>query len=64
MKASLPSYGQRDLDLINRFGVQIGGIRRNGKEIVSPAGTEVVHPGDELLLLGTHNKIREFVEAM
>ncbi len=50
----------RELDLIRRAGVQIGGIRRGRRQIVAPSGRDSFEPGDELLLLGTHARIKEF----
>jgi monovalent cation:H+ antiporter-2, CPA2 family len=49
-----------ELDLIRRFQVQIGGIERQGKRIVPPAGYDCVADGDQLLVLGTHQQIRNF----
>ncbi len=41
-------------------GVQIAGIRRGHAKILNPGATEVLLPADELLVLGTPGKIREF----
>ncbi len=49
-----------ELDLIRRFQVQIGGIERLGKRIVPPAGYDCIADGDQLLVLGTHQQIRNF----
>lgn len=49
-----------ELDLIRRFQVQIGGIERQGKRIVPPAGSDCIADGDQLLVLGTHQQIRHF----
>jgi len=40
--------------------VQIAGIHRGGIRILSPGGAEVLRQGDELLVLGTPDQIREF----
>lgn len=48
-----------ELDLIRRFGVQVCGIRRGRERRVLPAGSEIVLPGDELLLLGTLDRIQQ-----
>jgi len=53
-----------DLDLIGRFGVQIGGIRRGSRRNLSPRGSDSFDAGDELLLLGTHAQIAEFSLAL
>ncbi len=48
----------RELDLIRRAGVQIGGIRRGKHRNLAPQGDDHFEPGDELLLLGTHPQIK------
>jgi CPA2 family monovalent cation:H+ antiporter-2 len=50
----------RELDLIRRAGVQIGGIRRGKHRNLAPSGHDHFAPGDELLVLGTHARIKEF----
>ncbi len=50
-----------ELDIIRRFGVQVGGLRRGAQWITSTNGSTVVRPGDELLLVGTPVAIREFL---
>jgi CPA2 family monovalent cation:H+ antiporter-2 len=52
----------RDLDFANRFRIQVGGLRREGTEIVSPKAGERIQPGDQLLLIGTHANIARFRE--
>lgn len=47
------------LDLIRRFGIQVCGIHREGRRILVPAGTEMILPGDHLLVLGTLGQIGE-----
>jgi CPA2 family monovalent cation:H+ antiporter-2 len=42
------------------FRVQIAGIRRGNTRVLSPAGEEVIGRGDELLVLGMPDRIREF----
>ena len=42
------------------FRVQIAGVRRGSTRVLSPAGDEVVGAGDELLVLGMPDRIREF----
>ncbi len=41
-------------------GVQIAGIRRLDERILNPGASELLKPGDELLVLGTPAQIREF----
>ncbi len=41
-------------------GVQIAGIRRGEVRILNPGAHEVLHPADELLVLGTPEQIRGF----
>lgn len=50
----------RDLDLIRRVGVQIGGIRRGRHRNLAPHGQDHFLPGDELLVLGTHSQVKAF----
>jgi CPA2 family monovalent cation:H+ antiporter-2 len=47
------------LDLMRRFSVQICGIKRGQERRVLPAGGDQILGGDLLLLLGTHDRIRE-----
>lgn len=42
------------------FNVQIAGIRRGDTRLLSPAGEEVIGEGDELLVLGMPDSIRDF----
>ncbi|HRT58859.1 MAG TPA: cation:proton antiporter [Candidatus Paceibacterota bacterium] len=53
-----------ELDLIRRYGIQIGGIRRAGRRILSPTGRDSFQPGDELLVLGLHTQIKEFARHL
>lgn len=48
----------RELDLIRRAGVQIGGIRRGKHRNLTPCGEDHFAVGDELLVLGTHTQIK------
>jgi CPA2 family monovalent cation:H+ antiporter-2 len=59
--ASWPTSGRtlRQLNLMQRFRVQVGGISRKQKRIVVPTGTDRVLPGDRLLVLGTYGRIQE-----
>jgi CPA2 family monovalent cation:H+ antiporter-2 len=52
------------LDLLNTYSVQIGGIRRGGSEVASPSGGEALLEGDRLLVLGDHRNIRRFKESL
>lgn len=53
-----------ELDLIRRFGIQIGGIRHCRKRRFTPSGSDRFEEGDELLLLGTQSQIRDFTEHL
>jgi monovalent cation:H+ antiporter-2, CPA2 family len=46
-----PAYGH---------AVQVAGIHRGGIRILNPGAAEVLRPGDELLVLGTPDQIRDF----
>lgn len=46
-------------DIARQTGVQIAAIRRIGRRIVTPGPEEQLHAGDELLVLGTVEKIRQ-----
>jgi CPA2 family monovalent cation:H+ antiporter-2 len=49
----------RDLDLFRKAGVQVAGIQRGSKRIITPGGHERLASGDLLLILGTPKQIRE-----
>jgi len=53
-----------ELELIRKYGVQIGGIRRGARSTFSPGGKDHFEAGDELLLLGTHAQINEFSQHL
>jgi CPA2 family monovalent cation:H+ antiporter-2 len=53
-----------ELELIRKYGVQIGGIRRGARSTFSPGGKDHFEAGDELLLLGTHSQINEFSQHL
>lgn len=53
-----------DLDVIHRFGVQIGGIQREGTRMGTPTGATELEPDDEILLIGTPSAILELVQWM
>jgi len=48
-----------ELDLIRKYGVQVGGIRRGDQRILAPSSKDCLEEGDELLLLGLHMHIKE-----
>lgn len=48
------------LDPIGQFQVQVAGIRRNGAHILTPSGDDKIEVDDELLVLGTPQRISEF----
>jgi len=47
-----------ELNLIERFAVQVCGIRRGGERILVPHGMVRIEGGDQLLVLGTHDRIQ------
>lgn len=49
-----------ELSPAKSHGVQISGIRREGRRILNPGGDETLQPGDEVLALGTPAQIRDF----
>jgi CPA2 family monovalent cation:H+ antiporter-2 len=53
----------RELDLTNRFGIQVGAITRDGVEIISPGAGDALQVGDRVLILGTMANIRRFLDA-
>ncbi|HEY4989068.1 MAG TPA: TrkA C-terminal domain-containing protein, partial [Opitutaceae bacterium] len=63
---SVPSWSRaRDLTLqelspAKNHGVQIAGIHRGADRILNPDGHEALRSGDELLVLGTSEQIRNF----
>lgn len=59
--AGRPLY---ELDLIRRFGIQVGGIRHQRTRRLVPAGSDSFQAGDSLLLIGSQAKIREFAAAL
>ncbi len=53
----------RELDLINRFGIQIVGIKGAGDYLnMVPTGTYTLKSGDEMIILGPDDALRE-IEA-
>jgi len=54
----------RELDLIRKTGVQIGGIRRGQERNLAPSGSDQLQVGDALLVLGTHAEIKEFAALL
>jgi CPA2 family monovalent cation:H+ antiporter-2 len=49
-----------DLSPARQFGVQIAGIHRGGLRVLNPSAHEVLHAGDEILVLGTPAQNEEF----
>lgn len=54
----------KEWQLVERFGIQVCGIQRNGQRLLIPSSEERIVAGDRLLLLGTHDKIRDFRTAL
>lgn len=48
------------IGLAQNHRVQIAGIQRNGRRVLNPAGNESLHGDDQLLVLGTPQRIRDF----
>lgn len=53
-----------DLDMIRKYEVQLGGVRRRGQVQFAPSGQARFEEGDELLVLGTVERLRTFEAAM
>ena len=49
-----------DLDIRAKYGINIVGIKRGNKVIISPAADELVHVGDILIVLGADTDINRF----
>jgi CPA2 family monovalent cation:H+ antiporter-2 len=61
--SSLKGKSLTDLNIVGQFGIQVCGIERAGRRILVPS-TELLLPGDEVLLLGTHENIQKFREHL
>lgn len=48
-----------DLSLNSLLGIQIIGIERDHRSVLSPGRSETLHPGDQLLVLGTPEQVNE-----
>ena len=48
-----------DLALNSLLGIQIIGIERDHRSVLSPGRSEMLHPGDRLLVLGTPEQVNE-----
>ena len=48
-----------DLVLNSLFGIQIVGIERDHRSVLSPSSSETLEPGDQLLVLGTPEQVNE-----
>ncbi|WP_043588015.1 cation:proton antiporter [Geminisphaera colitermitum] len=64
LPAASPAAGRtlRELGLIQTHQVQVVGIHREIRRLLNPGGDEMLMPGDELLVLGTSDKIQAFRE--
>jgi CPA2 family monovalent cation:H+ antiporter-2 len=49
-----------ELDLVRLWGVQVAGIQRHGKRILTPSGMDTMEADDTLLILGTTVQINAF----
>jgi CPA2 family monovalent cation:H+ antiporter-2 len=54
----------KELDLRNKYNVNIAKIIRGHKEIYFPAGNEFIYPSDRLLAIGTDEHIASFTKIM
>jgi monovalent cation:H+ antiporter-2, CPA2 family len=48
-----------ELPLKSLFGIQIVGIERDQRSVVSPGRSETLYPGDQLLILGAPEQVNE-----
>ncbi len=48
-----------ELQILGLTGVQLMGIQRAGKRILSPSGAEILCPSDRILALGTQSELRD-----
>ena len=48
-----------ELGLRARWGVQVVAVERQGRRLVAPGSSETLQPGDQLLVLGTPEQVRE-----
>ena len=53
-----------DLDIRAKYGINIVGIKRGNKVIISPAADEMVYVGDILIVLGADTDINRFEEKV
>jgi CPA2 family monovalent cation:H+ antiporter-2 len=49
-----------ELAILRQTGVLVAGIQRGGEKIVNPVGGDRLNEGDELLILGSPQQIRNF----
>ncbi len=49
-----------ELEILQKVGVLVTGIRRQGSAIINPVGTDRLAEGDELLILGSPQQLRHF----
>jgi len=54
----------KELDLRNKYNVNIAKIIRGHKEIYFPAGNDFIYPSDRLLAIGTDEQIASFTKIM
>ena len=62
MSLSIPTefVGQNliESDLRRRYDVNVVAIKRDGRTMVNPKAQEVFQPGDEIIVLGTHEGVK------
>ena len=49
-----------ELEILKQTGVLVAGIRRDNEKIINPTGEDQLREGDELLILGPPQQIRNF----
>lgn len=57
---SLIGKSLAELSLFAHYGIRVVGIQRDGQRIINPPGTENISRCDQMLVLGSIEKIREF----
>ncbi len=62
--SSLAGKTLRDLDLSQKFGILVVGVGAPNRPYQLPSADTQLHPGDQLLLLGAREKIREFLQQL
>jgi len=59
----LTGYSLKELDLRNRYGVNVLAIKRKEEVVVNPSASERIAPGDVLLVLGSEENIMRMMKG-